>query len=1540
MMCIRKTYRFFIVCAALAVLMFASCTHDSRVKKLPLHNVVVIHSWDSIGGEKDGFKQCMDEEFLKQDLNVKVHHIYCNMSHRPPRVFANEDWDLVSDSIKRLNPEVILLNDDPIMECVLGGYIDGRDSVLINTPTVFAGVNALLRNNLKKYPKMTGFEEQIDLVKNLEVVSQITGSQTVVIEMDYDSIDMVLRSQLNTILADSVRFVNNQDFHVDHLDAKWLSTHYPGLMVVNYFSAGHPYTNHRPGEPDSVGKNMLFRAFENAKNTPQLQVKYDIFSNSIIDRSRKPQFTCIREQFDNPSRVRFLAGYFTSTRTQIEDQVYYASRIIKGEDPRSLPPSIHHNDYYMDWNAMQMYTPALSYYEYSGGSDSKIKFNIVNAPFQLEYPLRVALLFLFGLLVSGTLIYILVHYLSGWKKKGQQNLLDELTYEEKVHDLVFADSKDTLWHMVDNYVTLGENFAKYFKLPSNELSMAEVASYVHEQSLMSFDIIKNFRQQRGKKTVRLCMTPDGGKTWHWNEVTYTATDETARTGELYGLLLNIDRKKETEEKLEQAQILASEVALKENFLANISHDLRTPLGAVTGFSSLLATPGIPLEDEERSEYREIIHQNTDMILSMIDSVMQKAQIETGDLEIIQKPVEMSKLISETYQTNRIIAPTHLKFILETDAPDCMLNIDLTRTKQVVNNFLSNAFKFTAEGSVTLGWRHVPDSDQVEVYVKDTGIGVKPELQSQLFDRYVKVDETDRGTGLGLNISKTIMEKQSGTIGVESTFGKGSKFFFRLTKFVQCILLILTMTLGLLSTSSCSHINAPSRKANVIVIHGYDKSYPAYRQFNDDIHHGLLNYGIDPTIRHIYLDLDNPKANNTERYFHTCDSLKKSGWPADIILAEGDRTAHFLLSLDDNKIAKKSKTIPIILGALHHPEWDKIRQHKNMVAINDPIDYLANIELARKISKKNVIVIELDHFHQDSLIRQELRQAINSPAFIDNSDFHLQNVRSERFRNELKDSITILCYSTESPEFNGDTLLTVEQGYEKLGTIYTHSWQYPCLSLKKDMYSSAIVDKTGKPQFTAVKAGFADGEARYLCGYFAGYNTVAKDLAATASKILKGTDPTQLVGLTHEKHFYMDYAAMEAWGLEYKDYVDQFTIVGAPLEATAPVVHYGTLVLVGVVLLGGLLAVILIAQSWRERSINELVSNVKRRAYIRQLALHGADSRSVRTEDNVKEIISHIHPNYSSNIPLMMQSIDVAGTHSYDIYADIDQEGDYRWWQLRFVVMFGYETEKRVDGILINIDETMKHEADLRLAMHLAEEAKQKEDFLTTISHEIRTPLNAVVGFSDVMVSLPRESLSEDDLSNYGRIIKSNNTTLTSMIEDILMFSRIESGRIRYVKEEFKVSALIDEIMAEWSGMVPDGIELRSFCFSPYMMMRNDRARIKYIVNQLISNAIKFTKRGMVIVGVNYHLNEDMAEFFVQDSGCGIPKEKQQMVFTLFWKDNEFIPGLGLGLNVASKLAEGMDLTISLESKVNCGSKFSVFGKADLVYPDEQQPSQS
>lgn len=1509
----------------IGAMFFGSCGEIHREGVASRHHIVVIHSWSDQGEEGKSFSDCMDKAFQLQGMDVDVHHIYANMVRRPSDVFSAFDWAGYADSIRQWKPEIILLNDDPIVEWALTmGY---KDSLLTQTPIVFAGVNALLRDSLYHFPLMTGYVERIDLSRTIDMCMNLTQGQCVFVELDYSDSDNRLRHQLYDQISDSARFVNNGDFHLPTLNKAYLEENFPGIAVVNFISCATPNRNNPEGTSDSVAKVMTKHMYQRAPTTWHIQVKRDIFSNSLIDRSARPQFTCIREQFNNAAHPLFLCGYFTSMETQVEDQVQYAVRILRGEKPWSLPILQHASDYYMDWNAVQLASLRLSYETCSK------QFKIINAPSYLANPVEFSVYVGIVVLLVTLLVYLILHFLTRWKRKDQVDLVSELEHENKVHDLLFSNAKDTLWTFNDGVFTFSQDFAKYFHLPTNQMTVQELQAATHPDSQASLSFMLNFQHQRGKKSVRLRLSPDGAN-WYWCEATYTATEETSRTGEIFGLLLNIDHKKETEEKLQEAQILASQVALKENFLANISHDLRTPLGAVTGFSSLLTMPGMTFEEGEREQYGEIIHQNTDMILNMIDSVMEKAQMDTSELEILQKPVSVHKLVGECYNTNRIIAPTHLKFILEEADPDTTVNIDLTRTKQVVNNFLSNAFKFTTEGSITLGWQYVEGTDQIEVYVRDTGIGVEPEKQAGLFERYIKVNETDRGTGLGLNISKSIIEKQGGTIGVESEFGKGSKFFFRLSQFVQCLLLVLTIGMGLLFPSSCTPGHFSEMKdAKVLVVHSYDKMYLPYRDFNDQLAQTFNKNDVSVSMRHLYLNQDDPAEGTVDLFLEMKDSLARTGWAPDVILTEGDRATYQFLMWNEMGVLDSLENVLVVCGSLHHPDWKLIRKHHNIVAIGDPIDYCANINLAVEMFGKNCVEIELDHFHQDSLIRQELRQAIARPPYLDGTDFHLDDIRDEKFSTIWKDSIVVLAFSTESPEHNSRDHYDRDAGYRNLRSIYLHSWLYPSVSLKKDMYSSFIVDKTGRPQFTAVKADFATGDGRYLCGYFADYQTVADDMARVASEVLKGADLASYVGMTHQKHYYMDYQAMQMLGLKYNDYKNRFIIKNAPIESTMPVVYYGTWLLIALVFLGAIFSILLILQAWKDRSSQKIINDVQRRAEMRELAIRGADTRSVRTEGNVKDIIAHIHPDRSGDIPLMMQALDIKGTHNYEIYADIEEDGIYRWWQLRFVVMIDKD-EKRVDGILINIDETKQYEADLKKAMRLADEAKQKENFLTTISHEIRIPLNAVVGFCDVLVSMPAESFTPEELAEYSKIIKANNGSLSTMIEDILMFSRIESGRIQYVKDVFDAADLVRELSSEWSDIMPDGVQFLIVDSVHGVMVNNDRVRVKYILNQFVSNAVKFTKQGVIVLGATAHLNDRKVEFFVNDSGCGIPLKDQHRTFELFWKGNDFIPGLGLGLNVAQKLADGMGLTLGVESLEKFGSKFSLYADAEFTIHEE------
>lgn len=1503
---IQKFAQFSLILAA--VFFIVSCGNNKP--KGDERNIVVFHSWDDSGEDGEYFRDLMQQEFYDAGINAKVHHIYANMRHRSNKTFTTQDWPAYLDSIRNWKPELILMNDDPILSWMI--HERPCDSLFFNTPIVYAGINDLIRDSVSQYHLMTGFGCNMNITRCIEMMQNVTDGHLAYIELDNNPYDTALRKKLAKQISDSTRFINNNEKRLPSLDDAYLKEKYPSMTVVDFVSCADPQWNGYVKDGKEIsGSEVLMQAIENAAKANHIQVKYDIYSSSLLNYSDRPQFTCIRAMFNNPKELKILGGFFTSTEVQVKDQVEYAVKILRGTPPAILNTLIHTTDFYMDYNAMQLYKPTLKY------SDFASKYHIINAPMALKTPVLYYLIIAIILLLITGFIVIMALLLYNWRQKAQKGFLDTLMYENKIHELIFVNSDDTPWHISDGNFHVSEEFAARHNLPNNILTLSEFQEMVHPDSTLSLRLLEDFRNQRGKRTLRFKLSFDNKQTWSWYEFTYSITEDAANSSTLYGIMLNIDKQKDAEETLAQAQKKASEIALKESFLTNISHDLRTPLNAITGFSSLLANKDMTFEEGEREEYGKIIHQNTDMILNMIDSVMERALLESGEIELIMTPTNIKDLVQKVYLTNKVIAPPHLKYSMIPSSKDFIVNIDATRTMQVLNNFLGNAFKFTVEGSIILGWREHPEDDTVEVYVKDTGIGIDEEGQKNIFTRYHKEKENDKGTGLGLNISKTIIEKQGGSIGVESKPGIGSKFFFRLPRYIQSLLLVLGLGLFSGLFASCSRQEHRPSTENILVIHGYSETIPDYVRFDDYIGTAMRKQNIHANIKNLYLGLDDPALSGEEQIEAMFESLNKANWKPDIILTEGDRVAFVLENTKNKELLYYLDNIFIIMGGLHHPNWDFIRKHEKIVAFYDPIDYTTNIDNIVELTGKNYINIELDNFHIDSIIRKELSQAIARPPYIDRIGVRPTESNIAEASTNLKDSVAIYTSSAADDREGINT------------EMYMNAWLVPQLSVKYDMYDAMIMRKTGIPQFTAIKAGFADGTGRFLSGYFADYNTIANDLADAATVLLQGGHFKNQAGKQHKKQYYMDYQAMEKLGMKYSDYSDKYIIVNAPIKYKYPFFYYAehiAFVLFGVMIIAIWLVLI---SYWREYSENMLVSDIKQKANIRNLALNEVNSKLVRNEKGIKALLNHVHSDYQENMQLIQQSLLIEGTHQYDLYADINKNGQYEWWQLRFAVIKTVDNRRRIDGLLMNINESKKYEEDMRLAIQLAEEARQKENFLMTISHEIRTPLNAVVGFSDVLISLPPEMLSQDDLEELSRNINENNANLTAMIENILMFSRIESGRLRFIDSEFSVAGLIQELGNEWRNKVPRNISLTVSHINSNIYICADRERLKHILIQFLSNAVKYTQEGTISMTAFYHYKEKQVEIRVEDSGCGISVEKQKAVFDLFWKDNEFIPGLGLGLTIAHKLADGMGALLQVDSCEGFGSVFSLIMDASL-----------
>ena len=220
---------------------------------------------------------------------------------------------------------------------------------------------------------------------------------------------------------------------------------------------------------------------------------------------------------------------------------------------------------------------------------------------------------------------------------------------------------------------------------------------------------------------------------------------------------------------------------KSNFLANMSHEMRTPLTAVLGLTELTLET-TQLDDETYSNLLKV-YRAGETLLFLINDILDISKIEAEKLELHPLEYDLPSLLNDTItQSILYVGEKPVEFVLNIndDLPNYLFGDEL-RIKQILNNFLSNAFKFTHEGTVELGVRCDREGDDVwlEAWVRDTGIGIRPEDIEKLFTVYSRLEEDTKGTGLGLSISKRVAEIMDGSIKVESEYGKGSVFTVKL-----------------------------------------------------------------------------------------------------------------------------------------------------------------------------------------------------------------------------------------------------------------------------------------------------------------------------------------------------------------------------------------------------------------------------------------------------------------------------------------------------------------------------------------------------------------------------------------------------------------------------------------------------------------------------------------------------------------------------------------------------------------------------------------
>lgn len=713
-------------------------------------------------------------------------------------------------------------------------------------------------------------------------------------------------------------------------------------------------------------------------------------------------------------------------------------------------------------------------------------------------------------------------------------------------------------------------------------------------------------------------------------------------------------------------------------------------------------------------------------------------------------------------------------------------------------------------------------------------------------------------------------------------------------------------------NSCSD----REERRILIVHSYEESYVGYPDFNRLIDKEFRRNGVNADIRIVYLDCEAFQEEPELKYmYHLLDSVS-DGWEPEIILVNDDQAAYSLFKC----CHPLAKEIPVIFGGVNYPNWELLKEYPNVTGFHDRMDLMKNIRLGAKLFGEDVeLFTVLDSTYIDRQIRADIE-------------------------NQLKDEkVTCMVGYSGTPRekrlyyphkegYARFSSLSVRIGKKQetanfIWTLSKYSIGMCYLQMKRDYTSVNIGNICASPSLTAINEAFGYNE-KLLGGYITTFPILAEEEVSAAIRILHGEKPSGIPVRESRKKYVVDWNVMQQRGISKESIPAECTIINIPFREEYPVA-WGTGVVLIIILLSTLFVWLFFLyrreQGRKRRALYELESEKETLA----LAIEGSDTFAWKLENDhfvfekefwisqkmsakslgFEELLSFMHPDHWDEVRGYWKNISKAGKVVSQVRCDFNEKG-YQWWEFRYKTILLPGGGYKAAGLLLNIQAIKDREQELEEARLLAEKAELKQSFLANMSHEIRTPLNAIVGFSNILAL--DDGVSPEERLEYIGSINKNSDLLLKLINDILELSRIESGYMSFEYEKCFVSELVDSIYMTHQMLISEQLEFIKELDAVQVEVMVDKGRLTQVITNFLNNASKFTKTGYIKLGYRYLSESDRVAIYVEDTGRGIELSEQKMIFSRFYKQDEFSQGAGLGLSICQVIVENCG------AKSNCG----------------------